>query len=304
MTRLVPKTTSCTATGSCGHAFKPRFPVPFGMQGTPLDQKARDALDDHRESRRVFYSASPCPECMAGLTLEANRRILSDVGATFDMTPPSPMDGPIRQVAFAENVRADRFLSGVTFRVRTVKRAFRAPTVADQVLLSGLRARWPEHDFCSSSVSPDIQDLVDTFRVNLRAYDVGYYHGMDSDPGLNAQACLAAWLVVREGWTDDYVVFDDVRPKVWIARSNRPRPYDRVHPSVSHEVVQAAQITAWVGGWSTRQDAEAFFRLLLRSDSSMATLLAETDRVDTSIYDLAEQALVMDALTVPAYPPF
>lgn len=300
--RMCPKTTSVKATGSCKHEFTARFPVPWNVAGQELTPENAAALAESRERMRVHYSESPCPECIAGLSLTGVRETARKITDLFDVSPLPHMDGTVRQVSFAESVRLGVLLSHLGRDMWSAAEAITAPSVGEQLMLAGLKATWPGDCWLPRPASDNVRETVERTRTCVRENLFGYWvHHLDEHESPD-MAWLAVWVVGRQTILSAEHLLGDTRIKGWIARgrsrvSRFQQPAALAEPT--RRTMTSAMLLSWMHGWSNRDEAWTAYQTLRGSDSSLLSVMEANVGSPTEASDVFEQAAVMDALSRP-----
>lgn len=268
--RAIPKTSAVEATGTCGHYFKNRYPVPKNLIGKSAAGEFLDRFQLWKEQTAKVVGCAECPDCQASRLLSQTREAL-DSWSQWLGVPPLPHLDPasVKALAFAESARAAAIQTRVSAISTASAETFKTYDMASRILSETLKAKWPQDNWINPNDpgvgSPAGYFLKETFPVGILS-PMSLFYGRSATP----QQTLALWILNRASWPDAYsVFFSERRAQAWIAMKRSRRVYseqvaERGLALKLNSDLFACRITAQLGHWQNPNDAWDFF-IALRS---------------------------------------
>lgn len=275
-------------TGSCGHPYKTRTVVRrYLYAGLPLTEEVWELVDKDLEESSAVHAERLCPDCFAEQELRGGRRRLEIFAETFGREPLPYLEGSLRQVSYAESVREDIYWRFIYKRFDAIYSAFHETTIGEELLYSALPVLSEKYGV-QTREAPSEDILVLQKQVVKGSYVLDKFGvGRHFSPPEH----LAVWLLLRKEWTDEYRLFDERRPKVWVA--NRITRQEGTVRDPDPRTVATAVLVSRLTHWETRETAEQAFRFLLGVDDSYSLLLSLLKENTGSTWEqIIEDALI------------
>jgi len=285
--RTTPKTSAIPATGTCGHDFSHRCPVPAHLIGQPLEGDFLSDFQAWKSRMAVVLGSSECNDCQAARNLSNTRLTLTAWAQWLQVSEPCPLEASsVRMMAFGEGVRSDLLRERLAAVASTTFRAFAEDDLSHRLFWELLKARWPNERWIDPkdprTGSPAGHRLLQSLPRGMESPS-RIYLGHRETP----QQALALWLVSRSVWPDNkHVLFGERSARQWVIYKSRRRSDLRdmargdVLWNLSADVL-AARLVAGLEHWEEPSDAwEAFSAL---RSSRVADLIGGAIAEDSSL---------------------
>ena len=264
--RVVPKTSGIVATGTCGHEFSHRYPVPAPLVGKPFEGAALEAFLRWREHTAQVMGCADCLDCRASEILGKTRLTFAKWTEWLQVADvPALEPGTFKSLAFAESVRWGVVQERMLQSLRMTRELFNDRSTATHIIDAALRSQWPDEQWVDLAYNHAGSPAAYFLKERLPR-DVLSPIGQLERGGAPQQA-LALWILSRATWpNEDHILFTERRGSAWIAlkRSRRLGPGHQVHDvgsRVDADVV-ACRIVVQLGHWKDPMEAWDFFTAL------------------------------------------
>lgn len=287
-----PKTLMISAVGKCHHDFELRIPVPYSVYGRPVTEEGWRQIEETIKNQQDAYKNYDCPLCTSTENLKSTRERDEKFAEIMRVTPLPHMEGTVKQVEYAEGVRSNIMWQGVNRYARETLRSFHTPNIAERLMLDALKGFSAENGIVRSY--KDTSNVGVSLANDLAPYSVLFWSHRKQR--LSPQEAVAITLVVRDIWTENTALFNELRPKAWIA--SKGRPYSP-SPVIDTHIITAAVVTSRLCDWTSLAAAEMAYKILSTNSSSqyrnLITLIQ--NREESSWEDILEEATIWEVLS-------